>query len=226
MADLSHIYNLIHSYDDAISAAKPGSPEADRLIKNQRQTIEQLPGLTSATFGSASSPMADVASEAMSRNDGYQALHNDAIVPPSIIATAKAGKIEDNDLIKIQKLYEQGITPQTDPVRYLRALGAASDQNGLLFRTTGVPLLDHLATAFSSKRNALLKRQQALLATGQEWANANLKLQTSQIGAPKTIQEANSVAPGIISNPLPNQRFSPAPYAEGLGITRFYRTST
>lgn len=201
---MSDIYNLIHSYDDAIAAAKPGSPEADRLIQNQRQTIEQLPGLTTPSFGSTGSGLADFADEAKARNDGYQETHNNAIVPPETIAAAKAGKIQDNDLVKIKALYEQGITPQTDPVGYLRALGAASDQNGLLFRTTGIPLLDNLANAFSSKRNALVQRQHALMATGQAWADANQQLQIQQLAAPKTMEQANSIVPGLIQ-PLSNQ---------------------
>jgi hypothetical protein len=63
-----------------------------------------------------------------------------------------------------------------------------------------------------------MARQEGLLEMGRFFTGEMMKQKASLLNAPKTVGEAESVAPGMIQ-PLPSQRFSPAPYAEGIGAT-------
>lgn len=200
MPDLSNLYNLIHSYDDAISAAKPGSDEAGLLIKKQRSLIDQLPGITPP--GETTAAHQDLASMASDRNDGYRQAHQDAIAPPQLLESARAGKVKDNDMEKMQALIKTGISPLTNPGKFLEAFGATANQNGIA-RSWGP--LQGIRNIISPDFQRLQMRQRGLMQVGAYLTQEMLKQQAERMNAPQTLGEANSLLPGLVQ-PTENQR--------------------
>ena len=123
------------------------------------------------------------------------------IVPPGVSESAKAAKIKDPDMALMQQLISKGINPITDPKKFLQYFDATAEQNGIM-RTWGP--LDHVREALSPDYQQLKARQAGLLRVGTYFTEKILEQQASRLGAPQTLEEAETAFPGVI-RPTPLQ---------------------